>query len=78
MESKEVLNSKLLLNRSVKLEGLRLNELTAHHQRHFPNRFFFSNLGNFPLPPSHFLLLPSFLLLIKSKGTDTEFSNSKV
>lgn len=75
---KQVLDSKLLLNCSIKLEDLRLNELTAHHQRHFPNRFFFSNPGNFPFPPSHFFLLPSFLLLIKSKGTDTEFSNSKV
>lgn len=64
MESKEVkhvLNSKLLLNRSVKLEDLRLSELTAHHQRHFLNRFFFQTLATFPsLPPTFFSFLPFF------------------
>lgn len=62
MESKEVkhvLNSKLLLNRSVKLEDLRLSELTAHHQRHFLNRFFFKpwqlSLPSLPLSSPSFL-----------------------
>lgn len=60
-EVKQVLDSKLLLNCSIKLEDLRLNELTAHHQRHFPNRFFFQTLATFPShPPTFFSFLPFF------------------
>lgn len=59
-EVKWILASKFLLNSSVKLEDLSLNELTAHHQRHFSNRFFSQHWQlSLPFLPLSF---PSFLL----------------